>query len=113
MNRKWLSALMALILVLALAAPVDAAQTDGIHMLSYSVDYESDDSGFLTCVLVGMGISAVICFGLVSLQRNVHKQSGASEYITEEGVNFTHASDRYTHTTRTRRKLENNQNNRK
>ena len=113
MNRRWLSALMALILVLALEAPVAAAQTEEVHVLSYSVDYESDDSGFMTAVLVGVGLSAFICICLVSLQRNVHKQSGASEYITEEGVNFTHASDRYTHTTRTRRKLENNQNNKK
>ena len=111
--RKWLSALMALILVLTLAAPVAAAQSDEVHVLSYSVDYEGDDSDFVTAALIGVGLSVFICICLVSLQRNVHKQTDASDYITEEGVHFSHSSDRYTHTTRTRRKLENNQNNKK
>ena len=112
MNRKWLCALVTLLLVVALAVPA-AAQSETAHFAAYTVEYEEDNGGILTPLLMGMGVSGVICIGIASLQKDVHKKTGASDYITEEGVHFSHASDRYTHTTRTRRKLENNQNNKK
>lgn len=106
MKRKWLSVLLALVLIFALAVPA-AAQG------YYAYDYESGGGDLMTPLLVGVGVSGVICFGLVSLQKSVHKKTGASDYITGEGVHISHASDRFTHTTQTRRRLQNNQNNRK
>ena len=77
------------------------------------------DSGFLLSFFINLlfnlewAIPALICFVLVSLQKSVHKKTGASDYITEEGVHISHASDRFTHTTQTRRKLQTNQNGKK
>lgn len=116
MRRRWICFLTAVVLLLALSAPAMAAQEDNGHFAAYYTDYgyydsyEEDSGGVLLPIMVGAGISGVICFGLVSLQKNVHRKSGAAEYITEQGVHITHASDRFTHTTRTRRKLQNNQN---
>ena len=104
--RKWLSLLTALMLILALAVPAGA--------VAYGVEMEYDSGGgLLTPLLVGVGIAGLICYGLVSLQKNVKKKSGASDYITQEGVKIAHASDRFTHTTQTRRKLQSNQGGRK
>lgn len=116
MKRKLLCLLAVLAVLLAMAVPAMAAGEQSPHFAAYSSDYgyydsyEGESSGILVPILVAAGISSIICFGLVSLQRNVHKKSGASEYITEQGVRITHASDRFTHTTRTRRKLQTNQN---
>lgn len=109
MKRRFLAAAAALVLLLALSVPVAAAEMP--VFLSYASDYE--DGGILTPLIVGVGISALICFVLVSLQKSVHKKTGASDYITEEGVHISHASDRFTHTTQTRRKLQTNQNSKK
>ena len=109
MKRRFLAVAAALSLLLALAVPAAASEIPGF--LSYASDYE--DGGILTPLIVGVGISGLICFVLVSLQKSVHKKTGASDYITEEGVHISQASDRFTHTTQTRRKLQNNQNNRK
>lgn len=106
MKRKTIFLITALALVLALAAPAAAYYSD----YGYYDCYEEDSGNILVPIGVAAGISGLICFGLVSMQKNVHKKSGALEYITEQGVHFTHASDRFTHTTQTRRKLPNNQN---
>lgn len=116
MKRRWICMLAVVMLLAALAVPAMAAREDDGHFAAYYVDYDSydaDSGGIMLPILVGAGISGVICFGLVSLQKNVHKKSGASEYITEEGVKITQSSDRFTHRTQTRRKLQNSQNGRK
>lgn len=116
MKRRWLSFLAALVLMVSLAVPAMAAQNDNGHFAAYYISYDSyeeESGGSLMPIIVAAGISGIICFGLVSLQKNVHKKSGAADYITEQGVNITHASDRFTHTTQTRRKLQTNQNQRR
>ena len=109
MKRRVFAAVSVLVLILALTVPAFAAEMPNV--LSYASDYE--DGGLLTPLIIGVGISGLICFGLVSLQKSVHKKTGASDYITEEGVHICHASDRFTHTTQTRRKLQTNQNGKK
>lgn len=111
MKHRVFAVIAVLILIFALAVPVAAEEVP--HFAAYSADYGSEDGGILTPLLVGVGVSGLICFGLVSLQKSVHKKTGASDYITEEGVHISHASDRFTHTTQTRRKLQNNQNTKK
>lgn len=113
MKRRLFAAIALLALVLVLAVPALAAETGGAHFAAYSADYGSEDGGILTPLLVGVGVSGLICFGLVSLQKSVHKKTGATDYITEEGVHISHASDRFTHTTQTRRKLQTNTNGKK
>lgn len=112
MKRRLICLLAVLALAVSLAVPVMAQHNAG-PVAAYSTGYDSyegESGSSLTPILVAAGISGIICFGLMSLQKNVHKKSGAAEYITEEGVSITHASDRFTHTTRTCRKLQTNQN---
>lgn len=113
MKRRWLCLIAALLLMVSLAAPAMAAQNDNGHFAAYYTSYDSyeeESGGILMPIIVAAGISGLVCFGLVSLQKNVRRKSGAADYITEQGVNITHASDRFTHTTQTRRKLQTNQN---
>lgn len=100
---RWICLAAAVLLMLSLAIPAGAYH-DGYEQIGY---YETEDSGgIIVPILVACGISGIVCFCLLSLQKSVRKQSGASEYITEQGVNITKASDRFTHTTQVRRKLQ-------
>lgn len=115
MKRKWICVLAVLMLMIFMAVPAAAMENPAQHIAAHTVGYgyAEEPGGSLLPVLVGMGLSGVICLGLVSLQKDVHKKSGASDYITEEGIRIVHASDRFTHTTQTRRRLQNNQNRRR
>lgn len=97
---KWICLAAAVLLVLSMAVPAGA-----YHDVYYETG-EDASGGIMVPILVSCGISGIVCLGLLSLQKSVKKKSGASEYITEGGVTITSASDRFTHTTQVRRKLQ-------
>lgn len=96
------------LLMLSLAVPA-GAYYDGYGNVGQYEAWEEDSCGILVPIPVACGISGIVCFGLLSLQKSVKKKSGASEYITERGVTITAASDHFTHTTQVRRKLHTEQ----
>ncbi len=51
-------------------------------------------------------IAGAICMGLKRKMRTVHKKVEADAYVTDDGLRLTEEEDRYTHTTKTRRKIE-------
>ncbi len=59
-------------------------------------------------VAVSCGIALVICLILKSMMKTVHRKAGASEYVADGGLHLTQQIDQYTHTTKTRRKIEKN-----
>ena len=55
----------------------------------------------LSCMIAG-----AICMGLKRKMRTVYKKAEADAYVTDDGLRLTEEYDRYTHTTKTRRKIE-------
>lgn len=58
----------------------------------------------LPALLVGCGVSLVICLLLKAKMKSVRKGVEADVYVTAEGLDLTERYDRYTHTTETRRR---------
>lgn len=57
-------------------------------------------------ILIGMAISAIICYGLYRKMKNVKMQSMAEAYIAEGGLTLTERNDVFMRRTVTRRNIE-------
>lgn len=62
----------------------------------------------LVIILGSCLISGLICGVLVSQMKTAVKGTHATEYITEKGIDIRVRTDRYTHTTQVRRKIQTN-----
>ena len=62
-------------------------------------------------ILVGLAVGVVlalaVCLFLKSKMKSVRQGAEADAYVTAEGLNLTEQYDRYTHTTKTSRKISN------
>lgn len=58
-------------------------------------------------ILIAIVVALLVCFVLYSQMKSVAERDDAQEYLVG-GLNITQQSDIYTHTTKTRRKIEHN-----
>ena len=54
---------------------------------------------------IGLGLALLVCLILKAKMKSVRKGVEADAYVSAEGLNLTERYDRYTHTTKTSRKL--------
>ena len=54
---------------------------------------------------IGLGLALLVCLILKAKMKSVRKGVEADTYVSAEGLNLTERYDRYTHTTKTSRKL--------
>ena len=54
---------------------------------------------------IGLGLALLVCLILKAKMKSVRKGAEADTYVSAEGLNLTERYDRYTHTTKTSRKL--------
>ncbi len=92
--------LFALLFVLSLSAfaavPMAAAQT------------QSESDPLITLLLVvglPLLITTIVCLVQRSKMKTAVEKTSANEYVTPQGVNFRVRTDQFTHTTRTRIKI--------
>lgn len=62
---------------------------------------------YIIVVVASCAISGFICLMLKQRMQTVHKKAEANEYVADGGLQLTEQYDRYTHTTETRRKVNN------
>ena len=62
---------------------------------------------YIIVVVASCAISGFICLMLKQRMQTVHKKVEANEYVADGGLQLTEQYDRYTHTTETRRKINN------
>ena len=62
---------------------------------------------YIIVVVASCAISGFICLMLKQRMQTVHKKAEANEYVADGGLQLTEQYDRYTHTTETRRKINN------
>lgn len=63
-------------------------------------------TAILITLLASWLVALLVCTVLKAKMKSVRKQATAAAYVTPEGLNLTQSVDHYTHTTRTRRKIE-------
>lgn len=73
----------------------------------------NSDGGYVTAGVIGLLVISAIAGGvtvlvLVGQLKSVRKKTQANDCVPQGGVQVTHRSDIYTHTTRSRRKIERN-----
>ena len=56
---------------------------------------------------IGVVLALAVCLFLTSKMKSVRQGAEADAYVTAEGLNLTEQYDRYTHTTKTSRKISN------
>ena len=54
---------------------------------------------------IGVAVALVVCLVLKGKMKSVRQGTSADTYVSAEGLNLTEQSDRYTHTTKTSRKI--------
>ena len=60
---------------------------------------------YIIVVVASCAISGFICLMLKQRMQTVHKKAEANEYVADGGLQLTEQYDRYTHTTKTSRKI--------
>lgn len=116
MKKKMRSFLSILILVCSFAAPAMAAETDADNGFGMGSEYlEKAEAGkpvrkspafHITCSIGGaLFLAFIVCMIQKSKMKTVHKKTEATTYATGD-VTLTEHYDRFTHTTKTRRKIE-------
>jgi len=88
-----------LIFILAFALAVPAAASGPVDVLT------SDPQYILIGVIIGVVLAFIICFALKSQLKNVRKGTTAENYISSS-LNLTSKSDRFTHRTTVRTKIQ-------
>lgn len=99
--------------LLCCAVPARAAlQHDGeqVHLpAAVAVSAEEPKSPvvlFAGIVLAPAGIAALVCLGAASGMRNVRHGSSVSGYVAPEGLQLDKKTDRFSHRTETRTRIE-------
>ena len=74
---------------------------------SYAVFQDATGRAFERVVALGIGVvlALAVCLFLKSKMKSVRQGAEADAYVTAEGLNLTEQYDRYTHTTKTSRKI--------
>ena len=57
---------------------------------------------------IACAVAGTICFMLMRSMKSVRQKAEADTYLTQGGLQLTEQYDRYTHTTKTRTKIEKN-----
>lgn len=92
MKHKMVFLVIAFILVFCCSAPVAADAGEGIALSGDTI---------LMALGIGFVLALVTCLMVKRSMKTARIQNVATEYITEEGVDYRIREDHFTHTTRT------------
>jgi len=66
-----------------------------------------DPGSICLVLLVPLVIAFIVCGIMKSMMKSTGRKTSANTYIAANGINITGRMDRYTHTTETRRRIDN------